>query len=133
MCILDYSRGQKGFTRIDYGCEGLIATMSVKGSVDTEYGAKKLAQPSTQQNNLLRTTNPSIKVPLIFPASPPTDVFLTYLTRVLLPQLWQGAIVVMDHLKVHHAHAVRLAIEALGARVIFLPPYFPNLSPIELC
>lgn len=38
----------------------------------------------------------------------------------------------MDNLKVHHA-AVRLAIEAVGARLVFLPPYSPDLSPIELC
>lgn len=75
---------------------GLIATMSVKGSVDT-------------------------------------DVFLTYLNHVLLPQLWSGAIVVMDNLKVHHATAVRSVIESVGARVMFLPPYSPDLSPIELC
>lgn len=62
-----------------------------------------------------------------------TDIFLTYLTRVLLPQLWQGAIVVLDNLKVHHAAIVRQLIEAVGARVMFLPPYSPDLSPIELC
>jgi transposase len=60
-------------------------------------------------------------------------VFLTYLSPVLLPQLWPGAIVVMDNLKVHHATAVRAAIEAVGARLVFLPPYSPDLSPIELC
>jgi transposase len=39
----------------------------------------------------------------------------------------------MDNLKVHHATAVRAAIEAVGARLVFLPPYSPDLSPIELC
>jgi transposase len=39
----------------------------------------------------------------------------------------------MDNLKVHHAYSVRTAIEAVGARVVFLPPYSPDLSPIELC
>jgi transposase len=62
-----------------------------------------------------------------------TAVFLSYVNEVLAPQLWAGAIVVMDNLKVHHAHSVRLAIEAVGARVVFLPPYSPDLSPIELC
>lgn len=40
---------------------------------------------------------------------------------------------VIDNLKGHHAHSVRLAIEAVGARVVFLPPYSPDLSAIELC
>jgi transposase len=62
-----------------------------------------------------------------------TSVFLSYVCDVLVPQLWVGAIVVMDNLKVHHAHSVCQAIEAVGARVVFLPPYSPDLSPIELC
>ncbi|MFH7031039.1 MAG: IS630 family transposase [Heteroscytonema crispum UTEX LB 1556] len=67
------------------------------------------------------------------PGSINTEVFLTYVTQVLAPQLWKGAIVVMDNLKVHHAERVRVAIESVGAKVKFLPPYSPDLSPIELC
>nr|WP_180983233.1 transposase [Cylindrospermopsis raciborskii] len=48
-------------------------------------------------------------------------------------RLWKGAIVVMDNLKVHYAERVRLSIESVGAKVKFLPPYSPDLSPIELC
>lgn len=39
----------------------------------------------------------------------------------------------MDNLRVHHAECVRVAIESVGAKVKFLPPYSPDLSPIELC
>ena len=67
------------------------------------------------------------------PGSTNNQVFLTYVTQVLVPQLWSGAIVVMDNLKVHHAEHVRVAIESVGAKVKFLPPYSPDLSPIELC
>jgi transposase len=52
-----------------------------------------------------------------------TSVFLSYVCDVLVLQLWVGAIVVMDNLKVHHAHSVCQTIEAVGARVVFLPPY----------
>lgn len=76
--------------------DGLIATMSIVGSVNT-------------------------------------DVFLFYVQEILIPQLWVGAIVLMDNLSVHHAQVVREAIEAVGAKVVFLPPYSPDLSPIELC
>lgn len=62
-----------------------------------------------------------------------TDVFLFYIQAILIPQLWVGAIVVMDNLPVHHAAVVRAAIEAVGATVVVLPPYSPDLSPIELC
>ena len=67
------------------------------------------------------------------PGSTNTEVFLTYVTQVLAPQLWKGAIVVMDNLRVHHAERVKVAIESVGALVKFLPPYSPDLSPIELC
>lgn len=70
---------------------------------------------------------------MTIPGSTNTEVFLTYVTQVLIPQLWKGAIVVMDNLKPHHAESVRVAIESVGAKVKFLPPYSPDLSPIELC
>ena len=70
---------------------------------------------------------------MTIPGSTNTEVFLTYVTQVLIPQLWKGAIVVMDNLKAHHAESVRVAIESVGAKVKFLPPYSPDLSPIELC
>lgn len=62
-----------------------------------------------------------------------TDVFLFYIQKILIPQLWSGAIVLMDNLPVHHALVVREAIETAGAKLVFLPPYSPDLSPIELC
>ena len=62
-----------------------------------------------------------------------TDVFLTYIQEVLLPQLWVGAVVIMDNLPVHHAQSIQEVIESIGAKVVFLPPYSPDLSPIELC
>ncbi|MDZ7966410.1 MAG: transposase [Nostoc sp. DedSLP03] len=62
-----------------------------------------------------------------------TDVFLTYVQEVLIPQLWVGAFVIMDNLSVHHAQVIKDAIESVGAKLVFLPPYSPDLSPIELC
>lgn len=62
-----------------------------------------------------------------------TVVFRTYVTQVLVPQLWKGAIVLCDNLQVHKAAGIREAIEAVGAKLVFLPPYSPDLSPIELC
>lgn len=61
-----------------------------------------------------------------------TAAFLSYVNEVLVPHLWTGAIVVRDNLKGHHADSVRHAIEAVGAQVVVLPPYSPDVSPIEL-
>ena len=62
-----------------------------------------------------------------------TAGFLVFIEQVLLPALWIGAIVMIDNLPVHYATAARTLIESVGAQVKFLPPYSPDLSPIELC
>ncbi len=58
-------------------------------------------------------------------------VFLAYVEQVLIPTLEPGDIVIMDNLPAHKAAGVRDAIEAAGARLMFLPPYSPDFNPIE--
>ena len=57
--------------------------------------------------------------------------FLAWVIRFLVPTLRSGDIVVMDNLSSHKAIAVRRAIRAVGAKLFFLPPYSPDLNPIE--
>jgi transposase len=57
--------------------------------------------------------------------------FLAYIEQVLAPTLRPGDIVVMDNLGSHKGKAVRRAIRAVGAKLFFLPPYSPDLNPIE--
>jgi transposase len=59
------------------------------------------------------------------------ESFRVYVERVLVPALAQGDIVVMDNLGSHKGKAIRRAIRAAGARLFFLPPYSPDLNPIE--
>jgi transposase len=58
-------------------------------------------------------------------------IFSTYVEQVLAPELRPGDIVVMDNLGSHKVHGVREAIEARGATLLYLPPYSPDLNPIE--
>ena len=58
-------------------------------------------------------------------------VFRAYVTRVLIPTLRPGDIVVMDNLSPHKSAGIAEAIEAAGAEVWFLPPYSPDFNPIE--
>lgn len=58
--------------------------------------------------------------------------FLTYLRAFLVPTLTPGDIVVMDNLPAHKVAGVRQAIEAASAELWYLPPYSPDLNPIEL-
>lgn len=57
--------------------------------------------------------------------------FLAYVRRFLLPTLRPGDVVVMDNLGSHKGKAVRQAIRGVGAKLLFLPPYSPDLNPIE--
>lgn len=59
------------------------------------------------------------------------DVFLAYLDQVLCPKLRAGHVVVMDNLSAHKVDGVRERIEACRASVLYLPPYSPDLNPIE--
>lgn len=61
------------------------------------------------------------------------EVFLVYVRDVLCPTLNEGDIVVMDNLTAHKVAGVEEAIEAKGARVEYLPPYSPDMNPIEKC
>ena len=58
--------------------------------------------------------------------------FLAWIEQVLVPTLSPGEIVVMDNLPAHKPAAVRSAIESCGAELPFLPPYSPDLNPIEM-
>jgi len=59
------------------------------------------------------------------------DVFVVYLEQVLCPQLRPGDVVVLDNLSAHKVSGVRPLIEAQGAELLYLPPYSPDLNPIE--
>jgi transposase len=60
-----------------------------------------------------------------------TDVFAAYVERVLVPKLHAGDIVVMDRLGPHKTPAIVRRLESTGARAWLLPPYSPDLNPIE--
>jgi transposase len=59
------------------------------------------------------------------------EIFLRFVTDALVPVLRPGDVVVMDNLQAHKIGGVREAIERAGARLLYLPPYSPDLSPIE--
>lgn len=61
------------------------------------------------------------------------EIFRVYVGEVLCPTLRPGDIVLMDNLGAHKVRGIREAIEGRGAKLIYLPPYSPDLSPIERC
>ena len=59
------------------------------------------------------------------------DIFLAFVEQVLCPVLKQGDLVIMDNLSSHKVPQVRGWIESAGAQLLYLPPYSPDLNPIE--
>jgi transposase len=72
-----------------------------------------------------------VKAPFVFDGAMDTEVFQAYVEHVLVPELKAGDIVVLDNLRCHADIHARRLIEKVGAQVWFLPPYSPDLNPIE--
>lgn len=77
----------------------------------------------------VRTSGPCAS--LVVNGATDSDVFCSYVQRVLVPELKQGDVVVLDNLQPHKAASVRQAIESAGATLLYLPPYSPDFNPIE--
>ena len=72
-----------------------------------------------------------VDAPLAFPGSSNAATFLAYVEQVLVPTLRRGDVVIFDNLSSHFTPGVAEAIERVGARVLPLPPYSPDFTPIE--
>jgi len=84
---------------------------------------------TTTFTGALRLTG--MTAPFVYDGAMNGNVFLAYVEQVLVPTLAPGDTVVMDNLPAHKAAGVREAIEAAGARLLYLPPYSPDFNPIE--
>jgi len=78
----------------------------------------------------LRTTG--LTAPMVLDGAMNGAAFKAYVEQVLAPTLGPGDIVVMDNLSSHKVAGVREAIKVTGAFLLYLPPYSPDLNPIEL-
>jgi transposase len=72
-----------------------------------------------------------IVAPFVVDAPMDGDIFLAYVEQVLVPSLRKNDIVILDNLPAHKVDGVRERIEAAGAKLLYLPPYSPDLNPIE--
>ena len=73
-----------------------------------------------------------ILAPLVLDGAMTGEMFRAYVAQMLCPCLAPGDVVVMDNLKAHKVAGVAEAIRAVGASVLYLPPYSPDLNPIEI-
>ena len=72
-----------------------------------------------------------IAAPLVVDGPMNGTIFLEYVRPMLCPELTRGDVVILDNLASHKMTGVREAIEATGATLLYLPPYSPDLNPIE--
>lgn len=72
-----------------------------------------------------------LTAPMVLDGPMNGDAFEAYVEQVLVPALSPGDIVIMDNLSAHKSEAICTAIEAAGAELRYLPPYSPDLNPIE--
>jgi transposase len=72
-----------------------------------------------------------IAAPFVLDGPINREAFEAYVAHVLVPELRPGDIVIMDNLSSHKGPRVRQLIETAGARLLYLPPYSPDLNPIE--
>jgi len=79
----------------------------------------------------LRVTG--LTAPGVFEGALDGPSFLAYVEQILVPTLRADDLVILDNLGAHKVAGVRAAIEAAGATLVYLPPYSPDLNPIELC
>jgi transposase len=70
---------------------------------------------------------------LSFDGSLDREAFDTFVTELLVPRLRRSDVALLDNLRVHHASAVEDAVRAAHARVLWLPSYSPDFSPLESC
>ncbi len=80
---------------------------------------------------LVALTFTGLTAPVVINGPVNCDLFTSYIEQQLVPTLHPGDIVIIDNLSSHKRMGVRRAIEAAGAELRYLPPYSPDLNPIE--
>jgi transposase len=108
--------------------------------VRTEYGwsprgeiifGERKSRPTEKLNLLGGLLNNEIIAPLAYQSYTDTEIFNTWLKKCLIPALPKNCIIVMDNARFHKSEETREIIEDNGHQLLFLPPYSPDLNPIE--
>jgi transposase len=92
---------------------------------------KKSGKYYERTNIIAGYVNRKSIAPMVFNGSCDTNLFESWVETFLIKELLSGQVVVMDNAAFHKSERTRELIESVGCRVIFLPPYSPDLNPIE--
>lgn len=101
------------------------------GKKNQKLAAKKSGKYYERSNIIAGYVNKKIISPMVFYSSCNTRLFETWVEKSLIKELKSGQYVVMDNASFHKSQKTKELIESVGCKVIFLPPYSPDLNPIE--
>lgn len=93
--------------------------------------AKKSGKHYKRTNIIAGLVNNKSIAPMVFNGSCNTDLFNNWVEHFLIKELKTGQVVIMDNASFHKSRKTKELIESVGCRLIFLPPYSPDLNPIE--
>ncbi len=93
--------------------------------------AKKKSFRKTRYNITAALNGKTLFAPFVFEGYSNADVYETYIEQVLVPALKPGMTVIIDNARFHKSERVIQLIETANCKVLFLPPYSPDLNPIE--
>lgn len=93
--------------------------------------AKKSGKYYERTNIIAGLINKKSIAPMVFNGSCTTNLFNIWIDKILIKELKPGQYVVMDNAAFHKSQKTKELIESVGCKVIFLPPYSPDLNPIE--
>jgi len=93
--------------------------------------AKKSGKYYERTNIIAGLVNNKSIAPMVFNGSCNTDLFNKWVEHFLIKELKIGQVVIMDNASFHKSQKTKELIESVGCRLIFLPPYSPDLNPIE--
>ena len=92
---------------------------------------KKSGKYYERTNIIAGYVNKESMTPMVFNGSCNTELFNNWVEHFLIKELKVGQVVIMDNASFHKSQRTKELIESVGCRVIFLPPYSPDLNPIE--
>ena len=93
--------------------------------------AKKPAKRNKRLSIISVLNQNNLQAPFLFEGSCTRDVFITYLKKVLIPNLNEGQVVVLDNASFHKGGNIEQIIKEAGCTLLYLPPYSPDFNPIE--
>ena len=129
-CIKDINKEELVYID-ESGIELTICKDRGWGKKNKLLSAKRSGKYYERTNIIAGYVNKKTIAPFVFNGSCNTELFNKWVGNLLIKELKTGQIVIMDNAAFHRSEKTRQLIESVGCKLVFLPPYSPDLNPIE--